>query len=112
MDDDGDDRVHFAPDARGGGVGATLRCEHCGSASCFMTDSGDIVCLECGTQSQDVRNLEGEDYEGAGIVKTRGGAAIVRSVKRGPRTVRPRHRRHVFYASPFRGFAARFTGTS
>ena len=92
MDDD-DNGLYFAPDLAGGrAASAGLQCERCGSSACMSDDLGNIVCLDCGTQSQDVRNLEGEYDGGGGLVRTRGGAAVVRRTKRGPRASLPNTR--------------------
>lgn len=87
MEDD-DDR--FEPvHQRSAAAAASLRCDRCGSSSCVVTDTGEVVCFECGTQSQDVRNIEGEEFEGGGFARTRGGVAIVRRTKRGPKEALP-----------------------
>ena len=82
MDDN--DRVHFVADS----AATALLCDNCGSSSCFVNEIGAIICVVCGTQSQDVRNIEGE-YDGSGLMRTRGGAALVRRTKRGPRVIKP-----------------------
>jgi hypothetical protein len=40
-------------------------CDSCGGSNFFNEASGDMVCIDCGTQSQDVRHLTHEDFEGA-----------------------------------------------
>ena len=91
MGDEEDDYGFGGQDYHGfGGANSAARCDTCGSGNCVPTDSGEVICLDCGTQSQDVRNLVQEEWDGpaAGGVSGVGGGGIRRRAKAAPRAQR------------------------
>jgi hypothetical protein len=91
-DDDFDRLLGVGAGGDGSAAGAALLCDACGSDDVFVNALGEVVCLACGTQSQDVRALTQEEGGaggggdvGGGIVRGRSGGAIMRRARRLPK---------------------------
>ena len=69
MDDD--DGPYTA--SQGDSLAAGVSCDVCGSTKCIVNDTGDVVCILCGAQSQDQRVLEDEEQLGDETVGVRTG---------------------------------------
>lgn len=85
----------------GNGGQRQVQCDHCGSDNVFTNAIGELVCLECGTQSQDVRNMQQEELDGGGIVRGRGGGAVMRRQKRLRTSEKPILAVHAFNTTDF-----------
>lgn len=89
-DDDRDDGGAFGADVASSLGRGGVRCETCGSGNVVATDGGDVICLDCGTQSQDVRHLVQEDWDGPAVAPGggatgAGGGRIRRRARADPR---------------------------
>lgn len=78
MDDDDPSDLFSAFMDMGASQAPIASCVTCGSTNFIVEDNGEPVCLDCGTQSHDVRTLTQEEFTGGGVMRYRSGGGHVR----------------------------------